>query len=218
MNHSLRVSSIIITMQLPRLFRTSSILLACALAAPLAHATSYEIGDFSSVSVNPGNALEISTSFAPGLNNVAFNLNDGQSHTFGFFNIWTEEDDVGSEDKAQINISATLDFDSPLNQFADFSGVTFGGTYWVPFLQFQYGKVEWNAPVMVTSGGMQFEVSLSDEVFNLGLYGLNDGMKHGATVKATVRQISSNVPDSGSTVALLGLALVSVGVIARRRR
>ena len=95
--------------------------------------------------------------------------------------------------------------------------MTFGGTANWGFNQ--WGQVTWNAPVTLQSGGFKFEVSLSDEVFNSGiLWGLDEGKRSGAIVQATVKQISSNVPDSGSTVALMGLSLVVVGAIARRRR
>ena len=204
-------------MKYQSLLRTFPAILACALAAPLAHATSYEIGTGSSVSANTGDPLLISTSFVSGLSDVQFNLNDGESHTFGFFKIWTTEGNVGNEDKAPVAISATLDFDNPLNGNADFLGVTFGGTANWGFNQ--WGEVTWNAPVTLQSGGFKFEVSLSDEVFNSGiLWGLDEGKRSGAIVQATVKQISSNVPDSGSTVALMGLSLVVVGAIARRRR
>jgi hypothetical protein len=203
-------------MQMSRLLRTLPALLACALAAPLAHATSYEIGSGSSVTANTGDPLLISTSFVSGLNNVAFDLNDGESYTFGFFKIWTTEGNVGSEDTTPVAISATLDFDNPFDENANFLGVTFGGTAYFGFAQ--WGQVVWDAPVTLSSGGLQFEISLSNETFNSGTWwGLDEGKKKGAIVEATVRQVSSNVPDSGSTAALLGLALVGIGAIARRR-
>lgn len=197
-------------------------ILACALASSVALATPYEIGNGSSVSANTGDGLMIKTSLVNGLSNVAFNLNDGQSTTFNFFKIWTDdkESDVGKDDKNPIAISATLDFDNPLDTGANVSGVTFGGSFL--FGLYQWGEVVWNAPVIVSSGGISFKVSLSNETFNGGLFGLNEGECNGAIVQATVTQlcadVPSRVPDSGSTIAFLGLALASVGIISRRRR
>jgi hypothetical protein len=192
-------------------------ILACALASSVALATPYEIGNGSSVSANTGDGLIIGTALVNGLSNVAFNLNDGQSTTFNFFKIWTPETDVGKDDKKPIAISATLDFDNPLDTGANVTGVTFGGSFFV-----QWGEVVWSAPVIVSSGGISFKVSLSNETFNGGLFGLNEGPCDGAIVQATVTQLCSDVPsrvpDSGSTIAFLGLALSSVGIIARRRR
>lgn len=209
---------IIIIMRLQR-FALPAIL-ACALASSVALATPYEIGNSSSVSANTGDGLIINTSLVSGLSNVAFNLNDGQSTTFDFFKIWTPETDVGKDDKNPVAISATLDFDNPLDTGANVSGVTFGGSFLFGF--YQWGEVVWNAPVIVSSGGISFKVSLSNETFNGGLFGLNEGECNGAIVKATVTQlcteVPSRVPDSGSTVAFLGLALASVGIISRRRR
>jgi hypothetical protein len=202
-------------------------ILACALASSVALATPYEIGTGSSVSANSGDGLIIKTSLVNGLSNVSFNLNDGQSTTFNFFKIWTEETDVGGDDTNPVAISAILDFDSPLDTGANVSGNTSGGTAPDPIFGingfYQWGKVTWNAPAIVSSGGLTFKVSLSDEIFNEGAWwGLDEGKRNGAIVQATVTQlcteVPSRVPDSGSTIAFLGLALASVGIISRRRR
>jgi len=196
-----------------RFFRLIPALLAFAVVAPFASADSYNIGTGSSVVANSGDGLLIQTSLVTGLQNVSFNLNDGGSYTFGFFNIWTTETDVGKDDKQAVAINATLDFDTPVDWGVNFSGVTFGGTLALDFSQ--WGAVVWNAPITIGN----FKVSLSNETFNEGLWwGLDEGTKHGATVKATVTQLpTSRVPDSGTTVAFLGLALVGLGFVSRRR-
>jgi len=185
--------------------------LVAATASPL-FATDYVIsgGSIFANPVQPDNAgLEINTQVNSGISGLGFSLNDGDSITFPFFDIWTPEGSIQGDDLAHVPISATLNFSLP-SIGANLSGVTFGGS----IILFQWGKVEWGAPVTVTAGGREFEVSLSDEVFNFGFFGLG---KQGATVNATVRQISSRVPDGGSTLLMLGGAL-SLAAIALRSR
>jgi hypothetical protein len=182
-----------------------------AFAIPMA----YEVGAGSTVAGNfndPG--LVIKTSLASGLENIAFTLEDGQSKTFNFFKIWTDEADVGSDDKSKKAISATLDFDVPDEAFS-----LYGQTFGVSGFLLQSGKIEWNGPATFTAGGRTFSIALSNEVFNKGLFGLDKGVNHGAYVEATVKQISSSrvsVPDNGSTAMLLGLAFLSFAFIRRR--
>ncbi len=179
----------------------------------------YEIGDSSAVVANsedPG--LVIQSSVVSGLENTAFLLDDGQSQTIGFFNIWTDEGTVNSDDKNPRSIVARLDFSVP-DEDAVFTGVTFGGKIsWLLILNQEYATVQWDGPVTLDiPGDREFTVSLSDEVFNQGLFALG-GV--GATVDATITQLSSeaaSVPDSGSTLVLMGAGLLTLaGVFAVR--
>lgn len=189
-----------------------------SLCAPSAFAITknYELGAGSFVSANstdPG--LTIETSIDAGLSGKTFGLDDGQSSTFSFFNIWTTESTVNAgEDTVPMNISATLDFTDP-STGATVKGVTFGG-YYVTF-QGGFGGVTWNGPVLVDiPGERSFEVSLNDASFGDGLLG---GAVNGATIKATVTQISSNersVPDGASTAGMLGLAFLGLGALRRK--
>jgi hypothetical protein len=67
----------------------------------------------------------------------------------------------------------------------------------------------------VTAGGRTFILSLSDEEFNGGLFGLEEG----AIVEATIKQISSDfsVPDNGSTAMLLGLTFIALALFCQRK-
>jgi VPDSG-CTERM motif len=176
----------------------------------------YEIGNGSIVtgsSSDPG--LVIKTSIVSGFENIAFALDDGQSKTFNFFKIWTDEADVGDDDifKNKQVITASLDFDVP-DEALSLSGHTFGVSGLL-----QSGKIEWTGPATFTVGDRTFSIALSNEEFNKGLWGLNEGEKYGAYVEATVKQISSSrvsVPDHGSTAMLLGLAFLSFAFIRRR--
>jgi hypothetical protein len=159
----------------------------------------YQIGD--------GSIIDGKTALVDGLKNVAFALDDWQSWTFNFFDIWTEEGDVGTSDTTAQSITTTLDFDASdgiLGPDGDTVGVSD---------IFASGKIR--RPVTVTAGGRTFILSLSDEEFNGGLFGLKDG----ATVEATIKQISSDfsVPDNGSTAMLLGLAFIALALVCQRR-
>ena len=105
---------------------------------------------------------------------------------------------------------------------ASVGGVTFGGWFFWGLGIADWGEVVWDTPAPIFSvGDRSFQLTLSDETFNAGPWGLSAGETYGATVKATVTQLSSSVahvPDSGSTALLLGLALTGLGLAGYRRR
>ena len=142
-------------------------------------------------------------------------MDDGQSKTFDLFKIWTEEADVASwEDTAVKQIMVNFDFDTPDLSF-DLYGETYGiRGFW------QSGQVSWDDPITLALADRTFKVWLSDEEFNKGPLGLNEGTKYGAIVQATVKQIGSSyvsVPDNGSAAMLLGLSLLVIASLTKRR-
>ncbi|HEU0209092.1 MAG TPA: hypothetical protein VFQ78_08925 [Candidatus Udaeobacter sp.] len=169
---------------------------------------------------DPG--LVINTSLAGGLPGTSFTLNDGGSNTFNFFSIWTNETAINSDDLVSYAITATLNFSDPLTG-ATVNGVTFGGS--ILFGLTQWGQIQWNGPTTVTLGDRVFSLSLSNETFNSGIFGLNEGPQCGAIVEATVTQLSSTVsnpngapvPEHGNTGLLLGAAVTGLAVFSRRR-
>ncbi len=192
------------------------------LASPMASALlkDYQIGAGSSVSANSSDpGLVINTSVLGSFANSAFQLDDGQSRTLNFFNIWTTEGAVNSDDRAPQAISATINFSNPITS-GTVNGSTVGSTFGIAGF-YQEGRVSWNGPTTITLADRTFRISLSDEDFNEGIFwGLGN---HGARVQATVRQITSSrtgggssVPDSGTTLSLLGLGLI--GLFAARKR
>jgi hypothetical protein len=176
----------------------------------------YEIagGSISGNFSDPG--LVIQTALDAGLAGTSFTLNDGGTSTFDFFDIWTNETTVNADDRIDRAISATLNFSDPLTG-ATINGVTFGGSIFYGLAQ--WGQIQWDGPTTITLGDRVFSVSLSNEVFNAGLFGLFNGPGCGATIEATITQLSSavQVPEMGSTVLLLGLASISLGLMSRRR-
>jgi VPDSG-CTERM motif len=191
-----------------------------ALSMKAAFAINYQVdASNSGVVANTGTGLIIDTSLASGLSSVAFSLNDQQSQTFNFFNIWTPETWVNSgEDTVPQSITATLAFNPPVSS-AVLGGTTVGVSI---FGIFQFGSVAWDpqSTIIDLGNGESFSVTLSDEFFSAGFFGLNNNPCAGATVKATVTQLSSSgastVPDGGSTIILLGAALSGMGMWSRR--
>ena len=98
--------------------------------------------------------------------------------------------------------------------------MTFGGS--ILWGLSEWGQVVWDspAPMFTAPDNRIFQVALSDEIFNEGTFGLKEGKKYGATVTATVKQISStyvSVPDNGGTAMLLGLSLLVISAFRKRR-
>jgi hypothetical protein len=205
----------------PRFAATTSLLLL--LASPVfAVPKHYELdsGSVTAQSSEPG--LVIDTTVKSTLPGTSFTLDNGQSFTFSFFDIWTNEPTINPDDTVSHAISATLNFVDPFTG-ATINGITVGGS-WFKGLS-QWGQVTWDGPVDVNvPGDRAFQITLSDATFNYGFGGLNEGMMCGATVDATITQISSenpdigrSVPDSGSTAMLFGVGLCGVLLMARKR-
>ena len=202
---------------------TLAVLAASTLAVPTAHAIPlvYEIGSESTINANTGSGLQLHWEFDANLSSQAATLNDGDSFTFKFFDIWTDETSVDADDKDPKSITATLNFDVP-----SFDAAVIGSTVGVSFLGIiQLGAIIWEDPAPTfTVGNRTFAVDLSNEIFNLGIFGLNEGEACGATVSATVKQLSSSstsfpsnpVPDSGATAVLLGFGLLGIALYQRR--
>jgi hypothetical protein len=169
--------------------------------------------------------LVIDTMVKPTVAGTAFSLNDNQSFTFDFFDIWTDEPKINADDLISSPISATLNFSDPFTG-ATLNGITVGGK-WMGGLS-QWGALTWNGPVTINTGDRTFQITLSDvDQFNYGFGGVGSGMVCGATVQATITQITSGippesgnrpVPEGGKTALLLGSALVGLRALARHRR
>ena len=175
----------------------------------------YQVASASVVADSTEPGLVVSTMVQPTVAGTGFTIADGSSFTFSLFDIWTDEPAIGSDDLTSSPISATINFANPLTG-ATVGGITVGGS-WMKGLS-QWGTLTWNGPVTVSiPGDRTFQISLSDATFNYGFGATHPGTAYGATVNATITQLSS-VPETGKTAFLLGSALVGLRLFARNRR
>lgn len=154
----------------------------------------------------------------------SFDLSAGESEIFTLFQIGTDESAVNGDDEVPRPISVDFSFTLPEVTTGSVSGTTSGETEPDPLFGvsdfYQRGVLNWGSPLELVFGALSdglLRISLSDTEFNEGAFwGLGD---HGADVIAKVEVVSepSAVPEPG-TLALMGLAIVGVGVRSRRRK
>lgn len=191
----------------------------CALAAAFAAGSAAAAV---AATFNGGFTIGGSAFSAPGLvvnagpasGSASFNLDVGQSVTFDLFDIWTNDTFVSGSDTTPQSIAVDFSF-AQIGASGTVNGTTTGTNAFL----FQYGSVNWQAPLQLAFGnGGLLSISLSNEIFNFGLFGLNAGAANGATVQATATYVSAPAPvplpaaGLGLLAGLGGLALV------RRRR
>lgn len=186
-----------------------AVITAVALAASAVAATAATFtGSFNlsgSAFTDPGLVVNANPIGGP----TSFNLNVGQSTTFNLFDIWTDETSVQYDDTIAQSIFASFTLIQPVASGA-VSGVTDG--HWGLL---QYGSLNWGGPLMLAFGnGGLLSITLSNETFNTGLFGLFPGYHKGATVTATATYVAAPVPVPAAGFLLAG----GLGVMALMRR
>jgi hypothetical protein len=147
----------------------------------------------------------------------------GDMEYFDLFKIWTPEEDVGGDDLIPKPISVNFSFTAPAPLFGGTqTGSTVGVSGWVWLVNYQYGQVTWDEPYVFNFGPNstgQLQVQLSNEEFNFGLYGLHEGKKHSAKVKAKFTLLREPIatPEPLSIATWGGLGLATVGFAGLRR-
>jgi hypothetical protein len=189
-------------------------LLVALIAVPASFADTFTLQSYNLTHVNTNsNGLEID--WAPVAQPLySFQLNPGESNTFHLFDIWTPETTVNPDDLALSLIQMDMYFDPP-----DSAGTVVGDTqgHKKIFGGLQWGSVTWTSPATVFFGnGGQYTITLSNETFNGGVFGLDPCPKHGATVDATITYDVAPTPEP-SSMMLLGTGLLG-GIAWLRRR
>ena len=141
----------------------------------------------------------------------------GEHDWFDVFKIWTDETDVGKDDAAEEPIKVAFNFTAPVT-----GGTATGKTFGVEGF-FQYGKLVWDGPLVLTfgpGGTGKLLVFLTDVVFNKSILSLHEGKKYGAEVKAKIvyKEAPITPIPLPAAMSLLGAGLGMFGAAAWRRR
>jgi hypothetical protein len=181
---------------------------ASSIASAVGFSGSYEIHAH-----NSGNGLLIETKeLADPLNFVL--TNPGDMYKVDLFRIWTNETDVGGDDKTPRTISVDFDFTAPPSA-GSVLGTTVGGSIVIA----EWGEVKWTGPEIIDFGnGGKLQVSLKDEKFNGGLFGLTHGEEHGKNIEAKFTLISDSTREIPlpASLPLLMAALGGLTLVRRR--
>jgi hypothetical protein len=205
-------------MHMKRMVAGLLVVASCAFAAPASAITFTGGFTVSTATQDPG--LVVNT--APvGSGAINFELNEvGQSTGLvDLFSIWTNETTVNADDLAPESVSVEFNFSEPAPAF---SGSVDGSSagHSAIFGLVQWGSVSWSNALMLSfgNGGTgKLLVYLSDEIFNLGLFGLSAGAKNGATVQANFVLAAAPVPIPPA-IALFAGGIGALCLWARKRR
>lgn len=180
-------------------------------------------GDYS-VNVHnqdPGLVVQTSDIFD---HNFMLDLALNVPQTVKLFKIWTEESTVNAgEDSVSRPASVDWIFSAPVGSGST-TGQTDGGYGFFLFFPVQYGEITWDGPTVITfDNGAELEITLTNRYFNAGVFGLKEGRRHGAKVKATfllTKEGGPPIPDPSdlpepATLALFGLGLLGLGLVVR---
>lgn len=190
---------------------------SCAFAVP-ASAITFTGGFAVNTPDDPGLALN-AASVGSGV--INFELNEvGQSTgLIDLFTIWTDETTVNGDDLVPQAISVDFNFSEPAPMSSgNVGGSSVGHSEILGLVQ--WGSVSWGDALMLSFGSGntgKLLVYLSDEIFNLGLFGLSEGARHGATVQANFVLAAAPVPIPPA-IALFAGGVAAFGLWARKRR
>jgi hypothetical protein len=154
--------------------------------------------------------LEMYFFMNPWLDSYSFTLNSGESKTFKFAALGTDEGWINPDDLVPQAITAYIEFDDPdLMAAIGGSSVGFSG-----YLEFNQGwKVTWNDPVEINFGdGNWMSLDLENASFCAGLWRGPDGKD---CIDLTVTYTHVPVP---AAVWLLGSGLVGLAGLRRKFR
>lgn len=192
------------------------LLLLAALALPSAAGAVTVAGGWSlSGDALAGTGLEIRTSRRAA--DFAFDLDDGEQRRLRLFRIWTDEADVGSDDRVAQALAVRFAL-ADADEGGPGIGGSIGGTVRGRAALEQWGSLTWSAPLALAVKGGTLSILLSDQSFNRGILGLAGGRDGGADVFARVRYVAGVTASPVPVPAGLPLLVAGLGLLALLRR
>jgi len=140
-------------------------------------------------------------------------LADGAEARLRLFRIWTDESDVGADDRVATALTAMFSLPA-IGAGGSVSGHVSGREA----TGLQWGNVGWDAPLQVAVGGGMLSILLSDQSFGRGILGLARGRQNGADVFARLSYAAGPTVSPVPLPAGLPLALTGLGVLRLLRR
>lgn len=200
-----------------RMAAAGAVLSASLVVGAQAHAVTTFDGSFT-VDANTSDPGLVVHTYSWNDGEFTFDLSEGGSTSVKLFDIWTDESWVNPDDTVHKDISVNFSFSEP-DGFTDpgIGGHTFGGS--LLWGLSQWGEVQWDNPANLPFGtdGL-LQVSLTETTFNKGLFGLNSGERHGASIFADFTLVAAATPvPAPAALALMGIGLFAIGAVRRRR-
>ncbi|MCW5759751.1 MAG: PEP-CTERM sorting domain-containing protein [Phenylobacterium sp.] len=204
---------------------TAGLAFAATQAQATVFAGNWELTAYNSA--DPGLVLKIN---GPLTDTFDLDLGSDPVQSFDLFKLYTNETNVNGDDTAWSAISLKFTFDSPSNNNGpifvngDTNGYTFFGIY-------QAGQLVWDqgGQALLTWGhgepGLEdpgrMTITVNGGTFNEGLFGLNEGKKHGLKVAAEFHWDNNPtfgaVPEPATWALMIG-GFGMAGATLRRRR
>lgn len=140
-------------------------------------------------------------------------LADGADTRLRLFRVWTDESDVGSDDRVATALTAMVSLPT-----TGAGGSVSGHVRGRESVGLQWGTVGWDVPLQVAVGGGMLSILLSDQSFGRGVLGLARGRQNGADVFARPSYAAGSPASPVPLPAGLPLALTGLGALLLLRR